>query len=647
LVAKVLVVSRLLHKSLAQGADIPPFLDDLRTQLASLRRKLLVHIDRRFAGPSATPDVLVEAMCAFSLATSSLPKDVLRHFLHVRTEALIARLERNEGDGNVLEALKVYVRTLQDTRTLFPKRLAESLAKLKAQPLLRDPDVRGLVELNLDLHERWVADEVRNFTPWVRHEDLQTAEAEKVLKEWARKVFEVFLGGLRDRLQGVEDLMELARLRKQLLEMWLSTDGQPSGFVTPEVLSGLRSAMNTQFNHVICGRVDRLDLVSSEVKAVIEAWKPGVSDVHLSMWDASMTGMDVSNAAAAFKQAILHRSHGKNNTLLRVLDKWTLWLHSVDEVGTVIESLKRTKWDLDLDADEDDEELELDSKETLLNEDDPRELEENFVDALRAAMSTMESKLQDCAAISTPESTPHQSLFLLRLIREFRQHLPKHYQNPQFSLSLVPAAHHTLADSILHTPLHAFERTIQKISHTRKVPTRALWQGTPPLPVQPSVAVFRLLHGIVEAMNEVGSDVWTVDATDILKRQLRARLLPFLEDTRNAKATSTSAQHQTNGPTDAVKEEPEQEQESKPESAETVGYSLDDFDIQMLFDIFFLQHATALKLSKSKTGNDDDLPLSLVSSKVSDAMGIEGLDRLRKAAEGYWGKVGLLFGLLS
>lgn len=671
LAAKVLVVSRLLHQSLAQAADdVPPFLDVLKTRLAALRRKLLVGIDARFArfarsgaAPAVDADVdvdvdgLVEALCAFSLATSSRPRDVFRHFLHGRREALVRLLEGREGDGDgdggVLEALRVYVRTLQDGQRLFPKRLAEALAKLKAQPLLRDPDVRGLMELNLDLHERWVADEVRNFTPWVRHEDLRKEDAETLLGEWARKAFEAFRAGLRVRLEGIGDLMELVGLRKRLLETWLAPDGPSPGLVASEVLGGLRFVMNIQLKHVIRRRVELLHLVGSEVQAVIEAWKPGVSDVHLSLWDASMTGMDVSNGAAAFKQAILNRSHGRNNTLLRVLDRWNVWLRSVDEVGTVIESLKRTKWDVDLDVDEDDEELELDSKEKLLNKDDPLELQETFNAALVTAMGGLESKLHNCAATFSSDHRPQQSLFLLRLVREFRQHLPKHYQNPRFGLSLVPAAHQTLAHSILHTPFHAFERSIRKTSRTRKVATRALWQGTPPLPVQPSVAVFKFLHAIVEAMSEVGSDIWTADATDVVKREMRARLVPLLEGAGDAETetTSTLAQERIDQSTDAEG----QAREPRAESAETVGggYRHDDFDIQSLFDAVFLQRATALRMAEAEAGGDDEgisTPGSLavrMQSKLADGVGREGLAAVGRAAEGYWAKVALLFGLLA
>ncbi len=96
--AKVLVLSRLLHKSLAQTAgDAAPFVEGLRVRLGSLRRRLLDRVDSQMA--KADGAGLVEAMCAFSLATSSGPRDVLRHFLHVRREAVLLRVGTAEGGG--------------------------------------------------------------------------------------------------------------------------------------------------------------------------------------------------------------------------------------------------------------------------------------------------------------------------------------------------------------------------------------------------------------------------------------------------------------------------------------------------------------------------------------------------------------------
>src|SRR4051794_7745229 len=71
LAAKVLTVSRLLLKTLGHTTPPLPVLDTLRTQLASLRRHLLRRLDQRLSNLDSSLEQLVEAMCAFCLATSS------------------------------------------------------------------------------------------------------------------------------------------------------------------------------------------------------------------------------------------------------------------------------------------------------------------------------------------------------------------------------------------------------------------------------------------------------------------------------------------------------------------------------------------------------------------------------------------------
>ncbi|KAI9872306.1 MAG: para-aminobenzoate synthase, (PABA) [Pleopsidium flavum] len=635
LAAKVLVISRLLYKSLAQGNGTPPFLDNLRLQLGSLRRKLLAHIDRRFADSNTGTNALVEAMCAFSLATSSLPKDVLRHFLHVRQEMLTVRLEKGGGgDGSVLVALRVYIRTLQDTQAVFPKRLAESLAKMKAQPLLKDADVRGLMELSLDVHERWIADEVRNFTPWVRDEDLQKTEAEKVLTEWARKAFAAFIGGFKKILESVEDLKELVQLRKKLLETWLSADSRSPGLSSSEVLDGLRAAINGQLGRVIRSRVDRLDLIGSEITGVIERWRPGLTDVHPSLWDQSMTSMEVSNGAAAFKQAILGRSHGRNEAVLRVLERYNLWSRSIEEVEHVIQGLKDTKWDVDLETDEDDE-LELDSKQALLSEDDPRELQEGFQKALGKALRDLENQIQEFAGSFAPEEKAQQAMFVLRVVREIRHRLRKHYETVRVGPVIVHDFQQMVVESVLKDPIRTFDRAMEKRSRTGRVVTRALWEGTPKLPVQPSPTVFKLLHGTVSAMAEAGSDIWSPDATDVLKKQLRANLLILL----NRSLKPKSMDDKVNGIAGEEKEEDEPNGLNRPMIATNGDDGDTDWNIQLLFDASFIQKATMTNLETGEGG------FNALVEKIHLEDG--SLVRLHKAAEGYWKRTSLLFALLA
>lgn len=278
LAAKILVVARLLHKALSQTSSTPPLVEKLRNQLAFLRRHLLRHVDRQFSTLNTSAPALIEAMCAFSLATSSSPADVLRHFNHVRLQAITAQLDRNEAkDPNILKALKLYIQTLLDTRAVLPDRLAESLARLKMHPLLEDPEVRAAAELNLDIHEKWISDDIRIFTPWVRHNDLQRSQAVILLKEWSGRSFSTLIEGLRRCLTSVDDFRTLVKLRTEILGAWLDSHNRVAGFTSVESLERLRSAVNERLLELVRGRAYRLSIVGAQVTATLQAWKAGIT----------------------------------------------------------------------------------------------------------------------------------------------------------------------------------------------------------------------------------------------------------------------------------------------------------------------------------------------------------------------------------
>ncbi|KAF6241450.1 hypothetical protein HO173_000160 [Letharia columbiana] len=319
LAAKVLVISRLLHTKLSQRRNPPPFLDDLRNRLASLRRRLLGRIDRRLKSLEISRDVLVEAMCAFSLATSSSPKDVIRHYHHMRLEAISENMSQ-DGDGhdNVLLALRLYVKTLKDTQAVIPTQLARALERLKLVPLFKSQDVYSLIELNLDVHERWIGDDIRTFTPYIRHDDLTKAEAERSLKQWAKSAFGSFLAGLRNRIEDVEDPERLVDLRRQVLELWLSNHQHSTGVDSAETLDGLRHVFNLQSTRLIQSRASKLDRVGLIVKNVLQNWQAGVSDLTPSLWDSSMTSMEFENGGKSFRERLASRFTGKNEPLNKV-----------------------------------------------------------------------------------------------------------------------------------------------------------------------------------------------------------------------------------------------------------------------------------------------------------------------------------------
>jgi hypothetical protein len=164
--AKVLVLARLLIKSLGDEAKDGEneveggegLVEEMRRKLGALRRRLLRAVERMLERIDGDRDDLAQVLCAYSLATSSGSKDVLRHFLHVRGDAMALAFEEDEEapkKGNeeerILRALGLYTRTLLDAQALVPRQLSDALLSLKGKPLLKDDTIRSLEGLRLDL----------------------------------------------------------------------------------------------------------------------------------------------------------------------------------------------------------------------------------------------------------------------------------------------------------------------------------------------------------------------------------------------------------------------------------------------------------------------------------------------------------------
>ena len=309
LIAKVLVISRLLHKSLlSQPSHKAPIVGQLWERLLSVRRKLLRRIDKRLSSTQGETASLVESMCAYALATSSTPTDVLHHFHKMRLEKMNSEL-RAGGDElakHGISALKLCIQTCLDTQTIFPRRLAEALSKLKAHPLIQDPDIRGLYELNLDVHDRWLGDEARNYTPWPRHDELQRPEAERILHRWSKDVIAAFLKGIQKALEQEERLKEVADLRQELIETWILSGSRMAGVKSANVLDDLRDTMNDKLETIVRSRTNGLQDVVAELSNQLDAVSSSDKAVALSLWDTTTKASDLSNGAQIFKSTILN-----------------------------------------------------------------------------------------------------------------------------------------------------------------------------------------------------------------------------------------------------------------------------------------------------------------------------------------------------
>jgi hypothetical protein len=224
------------------------------------------------------------------------------------------------------------------------------------------------------------------------------------------------------------------------------------------------------------------------------------------------------------------------------------------------------------------------------------------------------------------------SVYLLRTIRDIRSMLPKDLSSQSFGLSLVPNLHGRLAESVSGASLEEFGgRMIRK-----KVAGRALWEGDPELPVQPSPSTFKFLHSLLLDMGRAGADLWSPTAIRVLKRHLRTELGRRWAAALKKQEEKYSSQvngNATNGEVDAEHEE----------STKIIQHG-DTREIltQTLFDVLVLQSA----LDSSELASEDELKAleGTLHSTLDLSPGLR--KRLEQAAKEYWKRTSLLFGLL-
>ncbi|KAL9104374.1 MAG: hypothetical protein Q9163_000674 [Psora crenata] len=667
LVAKVLVISRLLHNKLSKRPNPPPYIETVRGRLANLRRRILGRIDRRFKSLEIERETLVDAMCAFSLATSSGPTDVIRHFHHLRLEAISEHICAARGKHeDILDALRLYIKTLRDTQTVALLQLSQALGKLKTVSIFKSRELYDLVELNLDLHERWIGEDIKSFTPFVRHSDLSKADTERMLKHWAKQAVKTFLDGLKNSIMNVEDPGELMQLRQQVLQLWLGQHQDSLGIDSGEVLDGLRHIFNEHGRAIIQMRVTALKQVGLTVEGIIRAWQSGEPHASLSVWSLSMGSRKVDIGNKAFPQRLLELSTGQDERVQNVTALYKSWLQSVQVIEEIIKLLRGTKWFEEIDNVDDDDDV-FSAKKVLLCQDDPQALEDALSAALREAFTELENHLSSIASrIHDDEHQGHQAVLLLRVWREVRRSLPQSFRDESLGREKILKLLHLLAKAMAETPLDQCSTRVAELEQTAHLPARQLWDGDPELPVLPSPWSYRLLLEIVQSMADYGADVWSPGAVRAVKEVLAERLSILLEMPLH---TASKVDEPVNADLNEA-DEPVDSAGIADGDGEHGGASMrdglsandnrvngdlvhgdpppveagQDIKVQKLFDIFYLSNALAIKEM-----DDNETGLAKCQRSMIQVVALEAklVERMRKSAAEYWKRTSLLFGLLA
>ncbi|KAK3357613.1 hypothetical protein B0T25DRAFT_604550 [Lasiosphaeria hispida] len=656
LASKLWAFGRLLVKSFkgVEGADVKA----AERSLDAGHRRLLRGIEGVLRRGGLEQDVL-RALGAYSLATSSGARDVLRHFLRVRAQAMAMAFADKEEDGrttgpgpkDVLRCLGLYTKTLQDVQSLVPHKLTEALVALKKVALLADESLRSMEGLRLDVHKRWCGDEIQYFTPFIRHDDLDVKQAKEMLTSWAKEGSGVLLRGLRKSLGGMVEFKAIVEMRTSILKLWVSEGGKARGFDPSILLDQIRAAINGHMLEVLEAKVTKLRLVGSEISAALDAWREGTTDRHQGLWEEDSFDTDLSNGAAQFTQGVVARLHGRNDIVSKAVTGYKSWYYVIDDVTTVVDQLRRQRWDNDIDEIEDEETIE--HRQKLLAKEDPQKLSDHLNLSLIKAFKALDEHVS--LLWNAHQRSPNNgaiAMYLLRVIRDIRARLPDELGAVKtFGLATVLPLHKSLASTVVVPPLEE----LATVALARKVVVgRSLWEGTPELPTSPSPSIFRFLRNLSMSMDDAGGDLWSPAAVTVLKQHLQGQISKLWLEAVEALASPTEsgspiepemskelkAADDSGG--DDVEEQPSPEKAVKEAGAQVEQPQ--DLFIQWLFDISYLGYFLE---SPAVDGKDQLTDLKTIVYQKTGLEGDSAKERLAKASQEYWKRTSLLFGLLT
>lgn len=653
LVAKILVVSRLLHNTLSQNQSTPPFLEDLRKQLASLQQTVLKRIDKRLASVKTTEDNIIESLSAFCLATRSSADDAIHHFHQVRLDVITRQLDLSRE--NIPQALRLFIHTLQTSKVLRSRQFAEVLSKLKARPILSDPEIRSLDGLDIEVLGRWVAPDVNNFTPWIKLSELNRSEAVESIKEWSLQAFERLSEGCQKTLAQSGDFGEILSLRATTIELWLTSWGSTITHRSVNVLERLRAIFNIHLKRVLTAEVQTVDDIGENILSIISSWESTNHAPVGSLWDYDLIATDYSNGAAAFKQTVADRLLGCDDDVSAVMKIYKTWLSSIRHVDESIESLRDLRWtDVLVGGEVEDEDIDITPQ---LNKEDPKLLSDGLHAAVRQAFDNLQSSFTESFNAIGTSHLGQKASFLLRVVRLVRRNIPAGFvaDNFIFFREAVPELQKLLAAEVIaHTtslvllPSPPAQQDSKKL---KIVPGRSLWEGDPALPVQPSPGTFKYLRRLTATMDENGADMWDPSTVQVLKEELRKHVaeslgsaLDDLETWPTQVAAAVNSEEKADKPSEGSNEKDKENEANlthlEPETSDGSSEAdvLHDWKVQLFFDASYLANAL-----EGLTQPGDIVDRVQKSAELS----AETINIIRTGSRDYWKRTELLFGLLA
>jgi hypothetical protein len=342
---------------------------------------------------------------------------------------------------------------------------------------------------------------------------------------------------------------------------------------------------------------------------------------------------------------IHNASQGKDASLQGLVQSFSSWSSDLATWSATIKSMRDDRWNDDLDLDIEDD-FEIDSPQDLLAREDPDELQKLLASEKAKSLKDAYEKIQSYV------EKRGRTVRSLRLLRELRHQASlgeTQASTSQPPPSLFQELHEMLAEQVLEKSFEQKRSTTKMPQLFVCAPPTALWEGSPPLPVQPSPACFRYLHDICKTMTDIGSDLWSPSALSILKNRLRGTILDSLndnllnmKDTNGSSITPASSNETGDHPVDEKSEEQSTETNTDTSPVSSASKTKTPMFIQATFDLLYLDKMLAIS---NPSSSGFETAIKDLKSKID--MEDSAIERLRKSAGDYYKRTYLLFGLLA
>lgn len=509
--ARLVVVARLLSKSLSDQQAGFKSLDSLVNKIVSLRRRLLRLIDSQLASPTVTNSQLTELICAYCLTTSASSVDAFKHTQHLRLEKLRQKLERDiVSSATVIQGLRYQLASLQTLKTLLGRPMSEALSNLQRVAILDDQYLNQIESLDLRGMRKLIPEEIRAFVPYFKRASPTASEADELLVSWSFEATKVLIKGLQQHLSGDVHITNVLALRNDLYNLSLPLYFTIAG--GREIQAKLRKSLNDRVEELCQIQAGRLSELGEELVNT-----SAHTSTLKSMWQPEIAKASVDKGAAVFLHRIKSHHSGVGGDLAKIIKLLHSWISSVKDILAHFEELRIIRWRDVVEEPDDDEEEEVNSLINDLSQNDPRNFSSHLQKRLRLAIIDLDQIFEGKMLESLKEDSlaAENAVALLRAIREssrlLRTAFPVDSALPKTE-AVIPQLHQLIAKEITCR--------LEAAMNSNSIPS----SNTLPENM-PSPRAFQTLRKLCDVMSELaGIDIWSRVAVRAIKVAIREKI---------------------------------------------------------------------------------------------------------------------------